>query len=351
MPAITPEATALDHLSTSVLLLDHLLRVYYLNPAAEVLLGMSRRHALNLFLRDLLPNHPAFQERLRAVLRSGQPFTEREMTLTLPNKKSVSVYCVITPIPGTGSDRNLLVEWVPMDHHLHLLREDALLAQNAATRVLIRGLAHEIKNPLGGLRGAAQLLERELLDNSLKEYTRVIIEEADRLQNLLNRMLGSHALPEKRAVNIHEVLERVRTLVEAESNCPLCQDYDPSIPPVLADPDQLVQALLNLVRNAVQATEGHGNIILRTRVRRQCTIAGQHHRLVLKVEVLDDGPGVPEILAPYIFLPMVTGRPEGVGLGLPIAQSLMQQNGGLIECMSRPGETIFSVLLPLPNYH
>jgi two-component system nitrogen regulation sensor histidine kinase GlnL len=340
---------ALDNLSTAVLLFNHQLHLCYLNPAAEMLLATSERHALGLPLEDLLPHNASFCRRLREALETGHPFTEREMAVVLSGGQPATLCCMVTPVLEAGASRELLVEVVRMDRHLRVLREGALLTQNAATRALVRGLAHEIKNPLGGLRGAAQLLERELSDESLKEYTRVIIGEADRLQDLLNRMLGPNTLPRKRAINIHEVLERVHTLVEAEVSraVRLHRDYDPSIPLVVADPDQLIQALLNLVRNAAQALEGRGNITLRTRIRRQLTIAGRHHRLVLQIDVVDDGPGIPDHLVPYIFLPMVTGRAEGVGLGLPIAQSLINQNGGLIECTSRPGETIFSLLLPL----
>ncbi|CAK0768594.1 sensory histidine kinase NtrB [Gammaproteobacteria bacterium] len=342
-------AHALDNLSTAVLLFDDQLRLRYLNPAAEMLLAMSKRQALDLLLEELLPHNRPFCARLGEVLETGHPFTEREMPMLFSGARSATVCCMVTPVLDGNSTRELLVELIRVDTHLRILREGALLNQNTATRALVRGLAHEIKNPLGGLRGAAQLLERELSDESLKEYTRIIIGEADRLQNLLNRMLGPNTLPHKRAINIHEVLERVHTLVEAEVNraIRIHVDYDPSIPLVIADPDQLIQALLNLVRNAAQALEERGNITLRTRVRRQFTIAGRRHRLVLQVDILDDGPGIPEELIPYIFLPMVTGRAEGVGLGLPIAQSLINQNGGFIQCTSQPGDTIFSLLLPI----
>jgi len=340
---------SLDNLSTAVLLFDDQLCLRYLNPAAEMLLAMSKRQSLGLLLEDLLPHNRPFCARLSEVLETGHPFTEREMTMLLPGTRSAIVYCMVTPVLDGSTPRELLVELIRVDSHLRVLREDALLTQNTATRALLRGLAHEIKNPLGGLRGAAQLLERELSEESLKEYTRIIIGEADRLQDLLNRMLGPNTLPRKRTINIHEVLGRVHILVAAEANraIQIHVDYDPSIPAVIADPDQLIQALLNLVRNAAQALGDRGNITLRTRVRRQFSIAGRHHRLVLQVDILDDGPGVPEELLPYIFLPMVTGRAEGVGLGLSIAQSLINQNGGLIQCASRPGDTVFSLLLPI----
>ena len=342
---------ALESLSTAVLLFDDQLRLRYLNHAAEVLLAMSRRQACDIRLRELLPHDQPFCARLENVLISGHPFTEREVAMAFAGSHSVTVCCTVTPVLDGSTPCELLVELVRVDNHLRILREGALLAQHTATRALVRGVAHEIKNPLGGLRGAAQLLERELVDESLKEYTRIIIGEADRLQTLLDRMLGPNTLPRKRAINIHEVLERVHTLVrsEASQEIHIIVDYDPSIPPVIADPDQLIQALLNLVRNAAQALGTQGNIILRTRIRRQLTIAGRRHRLVLQIDVIDNGPGIPEDLAPYIFLPMVTGRADGVGFGLPIAQSLTNQNGGIIECVSQPGETIFSLILPLDH--
>jgi len=240
-----------------------------------------------------------------------------------------------------------------VDHHMRITREENLLAQHNAARAVVRGLAHEIKNPLGGLRGAAQLLERELSDESLKEYTSIIIGEADRLQNLLNRMLGPNTVPHKRPINIHQVLERVRGVVLAEVpvGVEIIRDYDPSIPDFNADPDQLIQALLNIVRNAVQAIDGSGEITLRTRVQRQFTIGQHRYKLAARVDVIDNGPGIPADMLESIFYPMVTTRPEGTGLGLSIAQSLVQQHDGLIECTSRPGRTVFTVLLPLEKAH
>lgn len=220
--------------------------------------------------------------------------------------------------------------------------------------MLVRGLAHEIKNPLGGIRGAAQLLSRELPEESLKDYTNVIIEEADRLRNLVDRMLGSNKLPNLAPTNIHEVLERVSSLVEAESqgSITLVRDYDPSIPDLLLDREQMIQAVLNMVRNAMQAIAGQndlrlGRITLRSRTLRQFTIGHTRHRLVCKVEIIDNGPGIPAELQETIFYPMVSGRPDGTGLGLAIAQNIISQHQGLIECESHPGHTVFSLFLPL----
>jgi two-component system nitrogen regulation sensor histidine kinase GlnL len=224
--------------------------------------------------------------------------------------------------------------------------------QHQAARALVRGLAHEIKNPLGGLRGAAQLLERELPDPALAEYTRVIIDEADRLQALVDRLLGPNRVPSYRRVNIHQVLERVRALVKAEAGQQLLieRDYDPSIPDLYGDADQLIQAVLNITRNAARAlgTSG-GKIILRSRVLRQLTLGSHRHRLVAQIEIEDDGPGIPEDLRHKIFYPMLSASAGGQGIGLSIAQSLVSQHGGLIELRSRPGQTVFTVFLPVEN--
>ena len=216
---------------------------------------------------------------------------------------------------------------------------------------MVRGLAHEIKNPLGGLRGAAQLLEREIDEASLKEYTQIIIGEADRLQNLLNRMLGPNDVPDIQSTNIHTVLERVRELVQAEAgeSLQVQQDYDPSLPELQADPELLVQAVLNIVRNAAQALEGKGDITLRTRVKRQFNIGVRKHRLVAVIDIIDNGPGIESDLQEKIFYPMITTRDEGTGLGLSIAQSLISRHQGLIECYSQPGNTVFTILLPLED--
>ena len=218
-----------------------------------------------------------------------------------------------------------------------------------ATRALVRGFAHEVKNPLGGLRGAAQLLEGELPDASLKEYTQIIISEADRLQKLVDEMLGPNRLPKKSLVNIHEVLERVRSLVLAEvpDGVQIKRNYDPSIPEFVADRDQLLQAVLNIVRNAIQAVEETGIIELKTRIERQFTIGNVRHRHVLRIDITDNGPGIPEEMQHRIFYPMVTSRAEGTGVGLSIAQSLISRHDGLIECSSNEDGAKFTILLPL----
>ncbi len=336
-----------DNLSSAICLFDDGLRVRYINPAGEALFGISARRLLGLSAENLLSS-PRLAGLLASALEDGHPFTERESRMSVAGEHDITV--VLTAIP-LREPSELLLEMNRVDHQLRIAREENLIAQQQATREVVRGLAHEIKNPLGGLRGAAQLLESELGDSSLREYTGVIIHEADRLQNLLNRMLGPNTLPHKQQINIHQVLERVRTLVQAEApeGVRLLWDYDPSLPELNADLDQLIQVVLNIVRNAVQALPGEGEIILRSRALRRYTVGHLCHKLVLCIDIVDNGPGIPEQMQQKVFYPLVTGRAEGTGLGLSIAQSLVNQHGGVIECHSRPGRTRFSIFLPVPE--
>jgi two-component system nitrogen regulation sensor histidine kinase GlnL len=339
----------IENLNTAVLLLDEALRLEYINPAGEMMFAVSGRQAAGQPVQLLLPGKDGLRQAMQQALKNGHPFTAREKHLSLLGDRHIIVDCTVTPLVGEQQERAVLVELLQVDRHVRVTREEQLMAQYEVTRALVSGLAHEIKNPLGGLRGAAQLLERELEDTSLKEYTRIIIGEADRLRNLVNRMLGPNTPAHKRPLNIHEVLEHVRQLVLAEvpQGIRILNDYDPSIPEINADADQLIQAMLNIVRNAAQALGGRGEIALRTRVLRHITIGHRNHKLVARIDITDNGPGVPPDMLPHIFYPMITGRPEGTGLGLPIAQALIKQHGGLIECSSRPGETTFTILLPL----
>lgn len=340
----------LDNLTTAVLLLDTDLRLLAMNPAAEELLDVSANQVLGASAERLLPDTAQFAGALARAAVSRAPFTEREMRLALP-AHTLTVDCSVTPFGEEGDDVRLLVELVQVDRHRQWSREEQGIAHNASLRALLRGLAHEIRNPLGGLRGAAQLLERELVDDALKEYTQIIVHEADRLQNLLDRVLGPRTPPSKRSVNIHQVTERVRALLRAEAppGVHVARDYDPSIPPVNVDPELLIQATLNVARNAVQALGGEGEVLLRTRVQRRFTIGRICHRLVVRIEVHDNGPGVPEDVREHVFFPLVTGRGDGTGLGLSIAQALVHQHGGLIECESVPGDTTFSLILPVED--
>ena len=344
----------LDNLSSVVLLFDPELRLRYMNPAAEMLFQISARHMEGLAAGSLI-HCPAemVEKHLNRALQSGHPFTEREVTMPLSGDRSVTVDCTVMPLSEKDGAKGLLVEIQQIDRQLRISREEHLLSQHQATRELIRGLAHEIKNPLGGLRGAAQLLEQELVDPSLHEYTQIIVSEADRLQSLVDRLLGPNRLPRLEEVNLHSLLERVRNLVLAESGkrVQVVRDYDPSIPELYVDSDRIIQALLNIVRNAVRALEGESNaqVILRSRILRQFTIGNQRHRLVAQIEIEDNGPGVAEEILDKLFYPMVTASEGGMGLGLSISQSLINLHGGLIECDSKPGQTIFRVLLPVEN--
>ncbi len=339
----------LDTLHSVVLLFDRNLRLRYINPAGEMLFAVSAPRLLGLPLVELLHIDAPMLNALQEVLTTGHPITKHEQKLLLLAQQEITVDMIVTALHNDQAEKELMVEMNRLDRLLRITRDESLVAQQKATRELLRGLAHEVKNPLGGLRGAAQLLEKELHDESLKDYTRVIIEEADRLQNLVNRILGPNSMPRKKAVNIIEVLERVRSLVLAEKHTAIQiqRDYDPSIPDVTADPDQLIQAILNIVRNACQAMNDKGEIRIRTRILRKYTIGQESHRLAANIQIIDNGPGVPENIKEQIFFPMITGRADGTGLGLSIAQTLIQQHGGLIECDSKPGETIFSIILPI----
>ncbi len=335
---------------TAVVLFDHSLTIRYLNAAAEMLLSVSARMVIGKPLEQILrcPEDDMVQH-LETVTRSNQPLSERELTLILPDGRSITVDCTLVPCEEGGDSELVLAEIRRVDRQLRMTREEQLIRQNLATRDLIRGLAHEIKNPLGGVRGAAQLLAMELENSELSDHTQIIIEEVDRLKSLVDQMLGSRQLPVMKRVNIHHILERVCTIVAAdpEYDAVMSRDYDPSIPDLMGDSDQLIQAILNILQNAVQATEGQGKIILQTRILRQFTLANIKHRLVVQLNIIDDGPGVPPDLQERVFYPMVTGKSEGTGLGLSLAQSLINRHGGLIEFTSKPGKTVFTIYLPL----
>ncbi len=340
----------LESINTAVLLFDAELYLRYINPAGEMLFKVSSRHLLNQPLTNLMQYEAEHMPDLLEALNKGQHFTKHELKLTLQNHDEITVDLTASILQTTRYGRAFLFELSSLDRLLRISRDENLWSQQQATRQLLRSLAHEVKNPLGGLRGAAQLLEKELHSEELKEYTRVIIGEADRLQTLVDRILGPRNVPHKRLTNIHEIFERVRSLVMAEVDrmqLSIARDYDTSLPDLFADPDQLIQAVLNIVRNAVQAMEGRGKMILRTRILSKHTIGQTRHRLVIRASITDNGPGVPEELKDKIFFPMITGRADGTGLGLSIAQSLVQQHGGLIECASEPGKTTFDIYLPI----
>ncbi|MBI5912223.1 MAG: nitrogen regulation protein NR(II) [Betaproteobacteria bacterium] len=339
--------SGLDLLATSVILVDDDLRVIYANPAAEDLFAFSLKNVVGQPLAQLFTDSGEVIVSLNDVLGHNWSYTGRDLTLTRPGQASLQLNCLVTPIENAAA--RLLIEFRPMDQQLRIAREQRQLDQQQANRELIRNLAHEIRNPLGGLRGSAQLLERELERPELREYTQVIIKEADRLQALMDRLLTPHRPPQVAPLNIHEVLERVRSLVLAEfpAGIRIERDYDASLPDFHGDKEQLIQAVLNIARNAAQALNGEGEIELRTRAARQVTLAKQRYKLALELQVIDNGPGIPEESRERIFYPLVSGRDGGSGLGLTLSQTFVQQHHGTIECDSRPGRTCFTIMLPL----
>ena len=340
----------LDNLNTAVITLDHSLHVLYLNPAAEFLLDASLARVQQQPLSELIEQGDLYSDLNRAV-SSGQQYTRRETEIGM-HGEMVKVDYSVTPV--SFPEPCLLIEISQRDRLQRIAREESLLAKQAISKNMIRGLAHEIKNPLGGIRGAAQLLSRELSDPGLSDFTEIIIQEADRLRDLVDRMLGPLKPPEMVDLNIHQVLDRVFQLISAETSGQLkiVRDYDPSIPDIPGDAERLIQAVLNIVRNAMQAIEqvmplSEGEIRIQSRITRQFTIGTQKPRQVCHISVIDNGPGVPAELIDSIFYPMISGRANGSGLGLPLSQSIISQHQGLIECESRSGSTTFHVYLPL----
>ena len=343
----------LELLATAVVVLDSGYVVRYANPAAENLLDAGARSLIGQAFPALFAEPAALEATLAEALAVHWSYRAQMLSYERAGREPLPLACVVTPIERAPTP--LLVELRPIQEQLRFEREERMLGQQELSRELIRNLAHEIKNPLGGLRGSAQLLERELDRPELREYTRVIIKEADRLQSLLDRLLTPRRAVHVSEVNIHEVLERVRSLVLAEFPQGIsCQrNYDPSVPTLTADIEQLIQAVLNLVRNAAQAllSEAHkgkgGMIVLRTRSARQVTLARRRHKLALELQVIDDGPGIPEDIRDRVFNPLVSGREGGSGLGLALVQTYVHNHGGVVEFDSRPGRTVFTILLPL----
>ena len=337
----------LELLSTAVLLLDERLHVTYANPAAETLFAQGRSHLVGIAIDEALPGNDEFVERLSQAMATETGFNDNDLLLEVEGYPA-HLHCVTSPVESAGEAR-LVLEFRELEQQLKIAREAKLAEQQEANRQLIRNLAHEIKNPLGGIRGAAQLLERELADAEQREFTQVIVKETDRLQSLMNRLLTPSRLPHVETLNIHEVTERVRTLLSAEfpEGLTVRRDYDTSLPDLRGDKEQLIQAILNVARNAAQALDGHGEIRMETRIARQVTIARNRYRHAIAVSIEDDGPGVPPDLGEKIFNPLVSGREGGHGLGLPLAQSYVSQHHGLIEFDSSPGHTRFTILLPV----
>jgi two-component system nitrogen regulation sensor histidine kinase GlnL len=340
----------LDALSTGIVMLDKQLCAVYANVAAQDLLAFSLKQARGRPFIELLHDAQGLNGLLKRSLATGEALADREVALRPAGapREPRTLDVTITPVSGITGPQ-LLLEIADTTQRQRISRENDLLARLDGSRLMVRQLAHEIKNPLGGLRGAAQLLERELPAAELREYTQLIIGEADRLTALVDSMAGPVRAPAKSLMNVHEICEHVFQLLRAEAPATVRieRDYDPSLPEAMLDRHQLIQALLNVARNALQAQGDLGRIVLRTRARSNVSIGSALHRLVAAVQVEDQGPGVPPHLRASIFYPLVTGRANGTGLGLAVAQELVTRNGGLIEFESEAGHTVFTLLLPL----
>jgi two-component system nitrogen regulation sensor histidine kinase GlnL len=355
VPLIDP-ATILDQLATAILVVDGGAAVRWLNAAAADLLAVSPAAALGRRLASLVADGGQLEALIVRSRASGEPLAMRGLELA-PLSRADARYHVdlsLTPVAMAGALAGcVLVEIADTTQPSRITRDTALLAQQGGSRVMARQLAHEIKNPLGGLRGAAQLLERELPNEELKEYTRVIIGEADRLCALVDSLLGPVRPIRREPLNVHELIDHVFRLARAEAPAGVAidRDYDPSLPPLALDRDLMVQAMLNLARNAVQALGDRGALTLRSRALTHATIGTERHRVVASLQFEDNGPGVPAELGETIFYPLVSARAGGTGLGLAVAQDIAMRHGGIIEFDSRPGRTVFSLLLPMENGH
>jgi len=378
----------LDLLATAIMLVDRELTVRYANAAAENLFELSTKALVGHTLVDIFSDVRVLGGAIDYARANNCSYTEHDLELGAAGRSKLHLSCTISPVeietcapaigrsanvradslvvqppvcgeramtpaPAIGRSANVsqesLLEFRHIEQQLKVSREERLLEQSQANRELIRNLAHEIKNPLGGIRGAAQLLERELDRPGLHEYTQVIMKEADRLQLLMNRLLTPHRLPQNAPLNIHEVLERVRSLILAEypRGITIQRDYDTSLPLLEGDREQLIQVVLNIMRNAAQAMSGDGQITLKTRVARQATLARKRYKHALELQITDTGPGIAEELRERVFYPLVSGREGGSGLGLTLAQTFVSQHHGTITFESQPGNTTFTLLLPI----
>ena len=345
----------LDQLPNAIIIFDGKTKhLFYANPAAESALELSRKAIVGHLLDELFADNPALNGMIDEVANNVTAAQRQEMILhVFPNTihyDAVPAHVVITLL----EEDLMLMEWFPLDQQLRSERDERVTQQVEANKQLMRNLAHEIKNPLGGIRGAAQLLEFELPEKGLREYTQVIIKESDRLQTLVDRLLAPHRRAHTtELINLHEALERVRSLVLAEfpNGLRIIRNYDTSLPDIIGDKEQLIQAVLNIAHNAAQALSeeirrGTAVIEFRTRVARSVTIAKQRYKLALDLHVIDNGPGIPEEIRDRIFFPLVSGREGGSGLGLTLAQTFVQQHQGFIACESQPGKTDFHIQIP-----
>ncbi len=338
----------INHTNACILIANAELQILYANPAAEHFFCLSNRRLKEIKFPQLFRHSSLEYDRLEQCIKTEQAFTDTEVSLVTIDDHHNKAEISATPL--IKADQTLLlIELRAIDQIKKISQESFVQSQLHASRDLIRGLAHEIKNPLGGIRGAAQLLDKMLSDEDLKECTQVIIEQSDRLRNLVDRLLGPNKLTQRSSVNLHKVVEQVRTLLEMEAPMSISieRDYDPSIPDFEMDPEQIHQVVLNIARNAMQAIGKEGKITFSTRIASQQLIHGERYKLVALLKIIDTGSGISDNLKDTLFYPMVTSKSDGSGLGLSIAQTLIQQHHGKIECESWPGHTEFTVYLPI----
>ena len=338
-----------NQMVTAIVVLDHKLAICYVNPAAEALLGKSLSKLYQLPIDEVFYNTPINNDRLQQLLTTGQEFSDSDVIIEFFDHRQITVEITASSVT-LEQNPHILLEFKQIDQQKQISTEAFQQQQWESARDLIRGLAHEIKNPLGGLRGAAQLLDLELSVEQ-KEYTAMIIEQADRLTNLVDRLLGPNHLPVMKLQNIHAIIEKVFQLTQFDNpkNITLARDYDPSIPELTFDQDKLQQTILNIINNAIQALDGESKITLRTRAASNKTINGKRIKLCAQISIIDNGPGIPEHIQSTLFYPMVSGRASGTGLGLSICQTIIHQHNGKLSCISRPGHTEFTILLPFDN--
>jgi two-component system nitrogen regulation sensor histidine kinase GlnL len=336
-----------NQMVTAVIVLNEKLHIQYANPAAEALLIKSFNKLSGNTLKTVFFNNPINDIRLNQLLTSGQEFSDSDVVLEFFDRRKITVEITASSVVFDKLP-HILLEFKQIDQQKQISVEAFQQQQWESARDLIRGLAHEIKNPLGGLRGAAQLLNKEL-ETEQQEYTQMIIEQADRLTNLVDRLLGPNQIPSVSIQNIHGVLEKVAQLVSFNNpdNIKVKKDYDPSIPDITIDPDKLQQAILNIVNNAIQVLGSEGTVTLKTRAASNKTINGKRIKLAIQLSIIDNGPGIPEKIQNTLFYPMVSGRANGTGLGLSISQTLINQHNGKLSCISQPGHTEFIILLPI----